>query len=526
MQLFNKESSSVLRPTLLKFSSHPTTATEDTLMDSNSENSSAGPQMVESVISESWSDINENDVDSTLSSPPLCEIIQRSVVILEKHIINVMYWRERKVRSLTTAVTRTARHGGSNNSSDTHKNSDVQTTTAGGGHSDKISLDPQQRKELVHFVSTIASRYNDVLYHNFEHAHHVLASSDSLVSMLDNYQKFNSKLGTESGEEFSDFESLHTASFGISGCPVTHLALIFSALVHDVEHQGVGNKQLVEENDLLAVRYNGKSVAENNSLDVSLDLLKKECYANLRICMFGDKSAATLPDVINELEHDERLFRNIMLNVIQATDISSQDRLQMNKEKWNRAFKSSPCLQQSSCSDPTKPVRRGSLPATFTPKADVLPRRPSLDLDATTRSLGGHDHENSSDVCLFHLNYLRASSVLEQLIQAADVAHSMQSWPIFVKWNTKLYDELWAARLAGRGADVSKVWFKGQIGFFDNYIMPLAKRLKDCGIFGDQGPLFMENAQENRTRWLQEGEELCREMHQRVLRMQGDISQS
>lgn len=515
MQIFKEEVSSALRPTLLKFSSHTTAATEeDTLLDSTSENSSAGPQMVESVNSESWSEINEHDVDNTLSSPPLCEIIQRSVVILEKHIVNVMNWREKKITRLS-AVTGTA-HGGI---SDTHKNGDVRTTSSEGGRTDNISFNPQQRKELVDYVTTIASMYKHVLYHNFEHASHVLASSDSLISMLQMNHKAVSAVGTESGsDESSVAESHHLLTFGISGSPMTHLSLILSALVHDVEHQGVGNKQLIEENDLLAIRYNGKSVAENNSLDVSLDILHKECYSNLRKCMFGDKDTASV-EVKNEFDHDEKLFRNIMLNVIQATDISSQDRLEMNKAKWKRAFQDS-SDSLSNCCCQTKAIRRGSLPPTFKPRANSQPRRPSLDLDNGPRPCP------ACNECLIHINYLRASSVLEQLIQAADVAHSMQSWPIFIKWNTKLYDELWAAKLAGRGADVSKVWFKGQIGFFDSYIMPLAKRLEECGVFGDRGPLFMENAKENRTRWLQEGEELCNEMHRRVLRMQGDISQS
>jgi hypothetical protein len=28
------------------------------------------------------------------------------------------------------------------------------------------------------------------------------------------------------------------------------------------------------------------------------------------------------------------------------------------------------------------------------------------------------------------------------------------------------------------------VWYKGEIGFLDFYIIPLAKKLKDCGVFG------------------------------------------
>ena len=32
--------------------------------------------------------------------------------------------------------------------------------------------------------------------------------------------------------------------------------------------------------------------------------------------------------------------------------------------------------------------------------------------------------------------------------------------------------------------DPSKRWYASEIGFFDFYIIPLAKKLKDCGVFG------------------------------------------
>ena len=50
---------------------------------------------------------------------------------------------------------------------------------------------------------------------------------------------------------------------------MTHLALVFSALIHDVEHQGVSNKQLVDENNPLAIKYDGKSVAFTIDYNVS-----------------------------------------------------------------------------------------------------------------------------------------------------------------------------------------------------------------------------------------------------------------
>lgn len=41
-------------------------------------------------------------------------------------------------------------------------------------------------------------------------------------------------------------------------------------------------------------------------------------------------------------------------------------------------------------------------------------------------------------------------------------------------------------------------WFKGEIGFFDFYIIPLAKKLKECGVFGVSSDEYLLYAETNR----------------------------
>ena len=41
-------------------------------------------------------------------------------------------------------------------------------------------------------------------------------------------------------------------------------------------------------------------------------------------------------------------------------------------------------------------------------------------------------------------------------------------------------------------------WYKGEIGFFDFYIIPLAKKLKQCGVFGVSSEEYLVFAQKNR----------------------------
>ena len=51
--------------------------------------------------------------------------------------------------------------------------------------------------------------------------------------------------------------------------------------------------------------------------------------------------------------------------------------------------------------------------------------------------------------------------------------------------NERLFQEMYEAWLTGRSEkDPSEGWYNGEIWFYDNYIIPLAKKLKDCGVFG------------------------------------------
>jgi hypothetical protein len=58
---------------------------------------------------------------------------------------------------------------------------------------------------------------------------------------------------------------LHDFTHGITSDPLTHFACVFSAMIHDVDHPGVSNMQLIKENDEMAKLYNNQSVAEQVS---------------------------------------------------------------------------------------------------------------------------------------------------------------------------------------------------------------------------------------------------------------------
>ena len=74
--------------------------------------------------------------------------------------------------------------------------------------------------------------------------------------------------------------------------------------------------------------------------------------------------------------------------------------------------------------------------------------------------------------------------------------------PVFVVQNERLFTELYVAYQAGRAKeDPSVNWAKGEIGFFDFYIIPLAKKLKDCGVFGVSSDEYLNYALANRREW-------------------------
>mmetsp|Transcript_80 Transcript_80/g.208 ORF Transcript_80/g.208 Transcript_80/m.208 type:complete len:131 (-) Transcript_80:168-560(-) len=89
----------------------------------------------------------------------------------------------------------------------------------------------------------------------------------------------------------------------------------------------------------------------------------------------------------------------------------------------------------------------------------------------------------------------------------------MQHWHIYRKWNQRLFKEMYEAFLSGRAEkDPSENWYDGEKGFFDFYIIPLAKKLKDCGVFGVSSDEYLQYAVQNRKEWDLKGQELVAEM--------------
>ena len=301
----------------------------------------------------------------------------------------------------------------------------------------RIELSEDVVNQLRDYVQTLAAMYRENPFHNFEHASHVTMSVLKLLSRI---------IAPSDLKNDTD-KTLHDHTYGITSDPMTQFAVVLSALIHDADHPGVPNTQLIKENASIASVYKNKSIAEQNSVDLAWDLLMDEAYADLRRAIYVT-------------EEDFLRFRQLVVNIVLATDIMDKDLKALRNGRWEKAF-----------------------------SATVLDESPEIGVNR------------------------KATIVMEHLIQASDVAHTMQHWHIYRKWNQRLFFELYKAFSEGRAEkDPSEFWYEGEKGFFDFYIIPLAKKLKDCGVFGVSSDEYLQYAQQNRKEWELKGKQIVAEM--------------
>ena len=472
--------------------------------------------------------------------------------------------------------------------------------------------------ELRAYVRKILSQYRQVEYHNFEHAYHVVISANKLIDLALN-------------SEIHALSKSKPRMFGLRTDSLMHFLMIFVGLIHDVEHQGIPNRQLAMEDDELAIIYNDQSIAENRSLTIAFRELLQKDYENLRQAIF-----------VNSEEY--RRFRKVATQLVLQTDIASPERTQIRKSRWKEAFgedfqtmeakvKHELKRRRSTAAGGSKDgggshpgSRRMSAASIFselqqapsqgddspsqTPETSEVGGEDSiLEYDKTIMmskeelekddgdtkipipgfsrgvsgsgshakkamdrivrpSVGGDEHPPVADTESFkkfqkrlsssagqtrrlrlgihrsidlsgefietyerrstmgsnaHLSVLELDEeededeeddlkvmvILEQIITAADIAHVLQGWKQMEKFSNRLYLELRSAHVQNRGPDCSPNWYGNQIGFLESYILPLAHRLEDMGVFGPLvGPVFARLVEANRDQWITDGQKV------------------
>jgi len=313
-----------------------------------------------------------------------------------------------------------------------------------------VEVPVEAKEQLRDYIRAIATMYRSNSFHNFEHASHVVLSVNKLLGRIVAPSDLEDILRDESadGQGREETLTLHDHTYGITSDPLTQFALLLSALIHDVDHLGVPNTQVIVEQKSLAKVYAQRSVAEQNSLDLSWDMFMDERFDALRAALF-------------ETPEDLKRFRQLVVNSVMATDIADKDLKTLRNARWDKAFHKEEGFVESE-----------------------------------------HDSFNR-----------RATIVIEHVIQASDISHTMQHWHVYRKWNESLFVEMYQAYKAGRSqSNPVDFWYKGEIGFFDFYIIPLAKKLKECGVFGVSSDEFLDYATKNRQEWKDRGEQVVAEL--------------
>eukprot|EP00339_Tiarina_fusa_P025260 CAMPEP_0117016014 /NCGR_PEP_ID=MMETSP0472-20121206/12683_1 /TAXON_ID=693140 ORGANISM="Tiarina fusus, Strain LIS" /NCGR_SAMPLE_ID=MMETSP0472 /ASSEMBLY_ACC=CAM_ASM_000603 /LENGTH=1517 /DNA_ID=CAMNT_0004719937 /DNA_START=135 /DNA_END=4688 /DNA_ORIENTATION=+ len=294
---------------------------------------------------------------------------------------------------------------------------------------DTIELSKAVQDQLRDYVSFIASMYRDNPFHNFKHASNVSMAANKYMQRI---------IDDTLAQQMSH--------------PLAQFAVIFAALMHDVDHTGVSNAQLVKEQKRIAVVYNNKSVAEQNSTDLAWSVLMDAEYKDLQVAIYGNAA---------EFER----FRKLVVNAVMATDLFDEDLIADRNERWQAAF--------------------------------------------------NEDHRDPS-MSDKELENLRATIVMEHIMQASDIGHTMQHFHSYKRWNERLYCEVYASYEDGRlEEDPSKDWYEGEIKFFDQFVIPLAKKLNECGRFGNAGEDAFTSAQANRKEWVVKGVAIVSEFKKR-----------
>ena len=120
----------------------------------------------------------------------------------------------------------------------------------------------------------------------------------------------------------------------------------------------------------------------------------------------------------------------------------------------------------------------------------------------------------------------KATLVLEHLLQASDVAHTMQHFQIYQKWNGRLFQELYRSYRMGRGGstDPAKGWYQGEIYFFESNVIPLAQKLNSCGILGVSGQEYLAYAIRNLREWKARGKLIVQEWKEEAMQVHDDAA--
>ncbi|KAG7361603.1 3'5'-cyclic nucleotide phosphodiesterase [Nitzschia inconspicua] len=246
---------------------------------------------------------------------------------------------------------------------------------------------------------------------------------------------------TQLNNEGSRPSSLFERTYGISQDPLAQFAVVFAALIHDCDHPGVPASQMVGQND-------GDAAMKWKNKSVNEQNALDTAWKMLMQHQFSDLRSAIFGNA-----SEMKRFRQILVNCCLSTYTTTDDEiLSMRKSRWDRAFVDG--------------------------KKDF-------------------SHENRNR---------RATIVLELIMQSSDVFYATQNWHLYQKWSQRHFSEIYKAYQDGMlGRDPCIFWFKNELLFFDEQVIPITKQLNDCHVFSISGDEQLLFALSNRQQWAAKG---------------------
>jgi len=323
-----------------------------------------------------------------------------------------------------------------------------------------IEISHEIQSQLRVYVASIGAAYRrENPFHNFQHASNTVLSIDQMIRKITSSSDILQTGFDGAPRTIGEIaKELDTRTFSIDSDPITQFSMIFSALVHDVDHMGVSNQQLIKNGSPLATLYKKRCISEQNSIDISWWLLMKADFDDLRSSIYSDLS-------------EKRRFRQVLVNSVIATDVLDSKMKQHRANNWNKAFV-----------EKVKSRRRDFMDA--------------------------NEKRN-----------LQVTSIIECCMQVADSSYRVQSYRAYTKWNEQLFEEALKAYHAGSlEVNPASHWYKSELNHFDDFLIPFLSRLKDTGVFGGSGETYLTQASDNRHAWKSGGEVIVQDMVDRFSR--------
>lgn len=311
----------------------------------------------------------------------------------------------------------------------------------------------QYKNVLSHVIDKIQQKYNMNHYHNFEHCTHVFVNS-----------------------------AFFLCNIGPIMTPVECIALLYAALIHDVDHLGVPNITLVKRKHPYAIRFHDQSVAEMHSLNLGFDALTSHRAIGGSTATYTASSTAK---VATHTYSDHLHSKTIDLN---GDDIGEYDLLSDFSENEQQLFRHY-VIELVLCTDIADVYKKR---VTYLKVADAT--------DHSTNSL--KVNEQAGRLALLTL-----------LLRAADVGSSMQSTLTSHIWVHNYFFELKSASKFGDGPEFNKeIFFSNQINYMQGHSIFIIEALAKCRVLTDGlTNIMQESCEKNIKDWLIVGKKLLLE---------------